>query len=522
MFRKAPSLCIKAVCLLSLCLAFAAAHAHAQNAQRKPEARQVNTSILIRWAGKPGVERYRLQLASDAGFNDVVFDQAVVGRQYVVKGMTPGKYFWRVAPAVGETGKFLTTSSVEISESAPGNVEVANVVTPPDIGGWMTATGEVALPVPARLRTGNVFDMLGVNTDGTVFAIDGASGIALWTGRYRPDARRGEDTGGNKGAPFRPLLISSEGSEMNAVVAFDGGVRALRGETGRELWRARFDGRAASGVATDLNGDGVAEIVVVSENPDKFYVLDAKSGRVLSDKKLDAEAVGAPVPLQLGETRGVVLSLKNNGVEIRGADGSVLHSEKLKSEVTTAPFVVNRGSEIIMAVLGTQDGLLALTVPDFKLMGRIAVDDDTLRGTISSADLDGDGVIEIILVTKRGRVAMVSTVDGNVKWYAEGATDAESATFADLNADGVLDVVVPGGAAFAVAFSGRDGSLIWKIDEASGRRSGTGASVTSSTTRALVVAPSSNGGGMVVGSDPGRTGLRAVELPKGAVKTASK
>ncbi|HVF54775.1 MAG TPA: PQQ-binding-like beta-propeller repeat protein [Pyrinomonadaceae bacterium] len=518
MMFKVPSPCVRAACLLLLLLlpAFAVPPARAQ--QKQPDARQVNTSILIRWAGKPGVERYRLQLASDAAFGDVVFDQAVVGRQYVVKGLAPGKYFWRVAPAVGETGKFLTTSSVEISESAPGKVEVANVVTPPDIGGWRTATGEVALPVAARLRSGNVFDMLCVNTDGTVYAIDGASGIALWTGRFKPDARRGEETGGGgKAGGFAPLLLSSEGGETSAVVAFDGGVRALRGETGRELWRAKLEGRPASGLATDLNGDGAFEIVVVSNDPDKFYVLDARSGRTLSEKKLEAEAVGAPFPVQLGEVRGVALALKNNRVEIRGADGGALHGDQLKANVTTAPLVVKRGEGGLM-VVGTEDGLLALELPAFKLLGRIAVDNDTLRGTISSADLDGDGAPEIILLTKRGRVAMVSTVDGNVKWFAEGATDAASATFADLNADGVLDVVVPGGSAFAIGFSGRDGSLIWKVDEEGGRRAG----AANTSPRSLVVAPSSNGGGMVVGSDPSRTGLRAVELPKGSVKTASR
>ena len=85
-----------------------------------------------------------------------------------------------------------------------------------------------------------------------------------------------------------------------------------------------------------------------------------------------------------------------------------------------------------------------------------------------SGDLDalisGDGTSEIIMVTKKGRVALVSTIDGNVRWYSEGAPDAASATFADLNADGILDVIVPGGAAFAIGLSGRDGTLIWNID----------------------------------------------------------
>jgi hypothetical protein len=40
--------------------------------------------------------------------------------------------------------------------------------------------------------------------------------------------------------------------------------------------------------------------------------------------------------------------------------------------------------------------------------------------------------------------------------------------------------------------------------------------------RSLVVTPALGGGGLLVGGDPGRVGLRAVELPKGSVKTAAK
>src|SRR5215207_10625422 len=68
-----------------------------------PTAQQLPPSILVRWQGRPGINRYRLQLATDEKFEDVVFDQAVEGRQYVVRDLPPGNYFWRVAPAAAET-----------------------------------------------------------------------------------------------------------------------------------------------------------------------------------------------------------------------------------------------------------------------------------------------------------------------------------------------------------------------------------------------------------------------------------
>ncbi|HEX6622456.1 MAG TPA: hypothetical protein VF064_02000, partial [Pyrinomonadaceae bacterium] len=94
---------LRALCLLILIsrLLFTQTSTAQTTAARKADeaaAPQATSSIHIRWQGKPGVERYRLQLATDARVNDIVFDQAVVGRQHVVRELTPGRYYWRVAP----------------------------------------------------------------------------------------------------------------------------------------------------------------------------------------------------------------------------------------------------------------------------------------------------------------------------------------------------------------------------------------------------------------------------------------
>src|SRR5215210_5655725 len=69
-----------------------------------PASTQVGPTALIQWKGRPGVNRYRLQLARDAKFTDIIFDRAVVGQEYLVTELQPGRYYWRVAPATPETG----------------------------------------------------------------------------------------------------------------------------------------------------------------------------------------------------------------------------------------------------------------------------------------------------------------------------------------------------------------------------------------------------------------------------------
>jgi hypothetical protein len=122
------------------------------------------------------------------------------------------------------------------------------------------------------------------------------------------------------------------------------------------------------------------------------------------------------------------------------------------------------------------------------------------------------------MITRLGRTVVIGAADGKIRWYAPGATDAASAAFADVNGDGVLDVLVAGGTSFAVGFSGRDGSLIWKAEEGG---TSTPAKDQKASMRGLVTATASDGTrAILVGSDPQRTGLRAVGLPQGSVKTA--
>ena len=485
------------------------------NPKRRPLAAQLPPSILVRWQGKPGVSRYRLQLSTDERFEDVVFDRAVEGRQYVVKDLPPGNYFWRVAPAAAETS-IAYSRPERVTLGNESKVAVGSVVMPADAMGWRVATGEVAQVAPANLRPGGVIDFVGLGADGRVFAVDGASGISLWTSRYNPTGAG--PTSSPKAVNFEPLVVGDPLRGTYVIVATRGGLRALLGDTGRETWRAALEGTALAGVAADLDGDGKQELIVITDEPWMFYIINPLTCRVKAGQKLTGEVAGKPHPFEAGGKRGVLLGMKKGRVEFRGADGQVIAEAKLDEDVTTAPLVTRRGELAFMAI-GGNSALWALSVPDLKVLGAIRAEDDSVRGSLASADVDGDGSTEIVLVTKKGRVALVSTEDGTVRWFAEGGEAAASAAFADVNGDNVLDVIVPGtGSTFALGYSGRDGSLVMRVEES---RKG-GAEKSGGRTHTLLVTPALGGGGWLVGGDPAGTGLRAVGLPKGSVKTASK
>ena len=492
-------------------------------AQSTQPAAQVKTSLHLRWPGQQGVLRYRLQLARDEQFKDIVFDRAVFGMEYVVTELVPGRYFWRIAPAVKETGRFSAPRPVEIVDEAKAGsgrnvTTTTTALLPRSNAGWRTTTGSISRPLIAHLRSASSFDLVGVNTDGMVYGLDGASGVALWAARFRPGAKRGEPTG-NNGAPiFTPVLIDTRNGLSNVVAAFDGGVRALDGATGREVWRATLKERAVYGAVAVPEAGGAQTLLIASDNTPTLTVLNAENGKIISETKLDGAVIAAPAAFPMGNGSAVALSLEDGVLDVRSSTGERVRFIKIDTKITTPPLLVVAPRATIV-VVGTESGLITLNAADLKPIGRIATEGDAPTGILTSADLDADGTPEIMMLTRRGRLVVIGTTDGRIKWYTAGATDAASSAFADLNSDGVLDVLVAGGQDFARGFSGRDGSLLWKAEEA---HKGTTAAGTTNQTRALVTGNFGGGSNVLaIGTDSAGTGLRAVGLPKDSVKAAN-
>jgi outer membrane protein assembly factor BamB len=525
--------------LLPLVLWLALAPAVSSNilAQKKPEqqqrpaARQVKELIRIRWNAQPGVTRYRLQIARDQEFKDIIFDRTVMGNEYTVTDLPSGSYYWHVAPAMGETGRYSRPRPVELSEDTTAaatetaetvgskSSDNAQIMVAPAASGWRTATGPIVHSLAAQLRSGNSSDLIAVNSDGMVYALDGANGVALWTARYRPNAKRGEPTGDSSGAPFTPIVLKGKDGLANILLAFDGGLRALSGSTGRELWRVPLTQRPLGGTLVELDNSGTSAVVIASNNPATLTIINSETGSIISQTKLEKAVVGPPTAFSFKELRGIALSLEDGYVETRNGRGERLQTIKMDTAINTPPLFV-AGPQGPLVLVGTESGLIALDANDLHPLGRVATEGDAPRGVLTAIDLDRDNAPEVVMLTRNGRLVVVKTSDGKIKWYTSGATDAASATFADLNGDGVLDVIAPAGQTFALGFSGVDGSLIWKAE---GETKGAAAGGAMNQLRALAILPPGNlSTPLLIGGDSSRTGIRAIGLPSGSVKISER
>ena len=480
------------------------------------------TAAHLRWGARPGVFRYRLQLASDREFNDIIFDRVVSGNEYEVSDLVPGRYFWRVAALSDKPLQFSSAGVIDISSALtkpdtrpdptshqPINVRTPNPATAGRVitgDGWRALIGEVSSPTLAHLRSANALDIVSVNNGGVVYALDADSGVVLWTARPRPPLT-GSPRAGT--APIAPLLVRSRNGLDNVVVLGNGTVRALDGASGRELWRTALPAPASSGVALD------SEVFIIDNSLQRLFLIDSLTGRLSAQTALPSRVFGGPVAFDHAGQRGVMIAFENGGLEFRDAGGKTIRSGNAGSPATTKPLFVS-GPRGGLVLLGTRGGLTAFDSEDLRALGRVALKDDTPRGTLSAADLSGDGVAEVIMLTEHGRVIAVNAIDGKILWESASANDAQSVAFADVDGDHVLDVLVAGGQTFAMALSGRDGSVVWKEHEPTLVAN----HVTSVAPRSVLAAPHGSGI-LLIGIDPSRTGLRAIAFPTGTVKAFS-
>jgi outer membrane protein assembly factor BamB len=469
----------------------AGASAQGQPPLNSSQNNQNLTVVTVRWGTRPGVTRYRLQLAKDSAFGDIVFDRLVSGQSYSVSDLAPGRYFWRVAALGARLGEFSSAGVIDVS-APPTNPVISETSKNRDpskistAGGWFAAIGTVSDPVLARLRSANALDVIGVNTDGRVFALDAARGVALWSTRV----------GNGSGPVLAPVTFRTQDG-LDNVLVFSGNLATmLDGRSGREVWRSTLPGSANSAVTIN------SRVFIIDNSLVKLFIVDGIDGKLIAQSQLPRRAAGPPALL---ETE-VIIALDDGSLQVIDQSGKLTRSADAGSPATTSPIFV-RNARGGLVLVGTKNGLTALNAADLRPLGRVALKNDAPRGALSARDLDGDGIAEVLMFTDRGRVVVVKSDEGQILWEGD-AKQAATAVFADVNKDRVLDLLLAGREGFAFALSGRDGALLW--EETSGVATN---HAPSSGRRSAQVAPFGTGVLLIAG-DPTRGGLRAVEFSK--------
>ncbi|MHA1608753.1 MAG: FG-GAP-like repeat-containing protein, partial [Candidatus Njordarchaeales archaeon] len=149
---------------------------------------------------------------------------------------------------------------------------------------------------------------------------------------------------------------------------------------------------------------------------------------------------------------------------LNGLDGSLMQHYHILS-LRSSPIIVNIDNDEDLEVL-LMDNYGNLYFLDFmnNSISRIAKLPSRIDYSLSPivADLDGDGVSEIIVGAVNGGVYVVRSSDGTLLWSAKtNGSIVSNPVIGDFNGDNILDVVVGSTDGCAYIFSGEDGSLLW-------------------------------------------------------------
>lgn len=499
--------------LLSIALIAGAMFAGAAVAQEASTVPQALTTVHLRWGSRPGVSRYRLQLARDRGFADIVFDRVVQGTEIDINDLDPGIYFWRIAALTANLGDFSSAGTIEVKAVAQPQPSASPAIVRPGAvetgGGWRAAIGNISQVIPARLRSAGGSDIVALTSVGALYAIDSSTGVALWS-------TRSSEVATARLALSRILLATPNRSRLDNVLIINGAlVREVEGSTGRELWRSTVPAPAAA--ATVIDDPGGAKIVIVDISRQRLFVVHETNGHLVGQTNLTARVVGSPVALNGEGDHAFAVSFDNGDLQVRDNAGTLVRTVNVSSPATTAPIFV-RGRNTDLLLVGTREGLNALIADDLRPLGRVSIPDDAPRGTLTAQDLDNDGLAEIIMTTERRHLVAVNSADGKTLWNVPATDYGDSLAFADVDGDQVSDVLVDAGQRFAIVLSGRDGRVIW----AGERETVQATNHAASTETGELIALPSNAGVVLIGRDTSQPGLRALTFFKAAVRPASR
>ena len=268
-------------------------------------------------------------------------------------------------------------------------------------------------------------------------------------------------------------------SNIFQFIIYENNMFALAGNTlycydffGSLLWKV-------SGIAygyftiVRLGEEVPFRIVVASWGYGYLYVIDASNGSLLETIRIPAEYRGLSVfdvdndgydEIFLSTSWGYVYALDPS------ENFSIMWRLSMNASLYRPPVMIRLRNEIPVLVIAPSRGsdIFLISAIDGSLIKRLSVSGARFYSPIAIGDVNGDGEVDLILWSYGGgRDYRVYAIDlnGNILWSFRTIerVDASPLT-ADLNGDGFLDVIVADRAGYVYVINGRDGSLLWRLD----------------------------------------------------------
>ncbi len=224
----------------------------------------------------------------------------------------------------------------------------------------------------------------------------------------------------------------------------------------------------------DVNGDGLLDIIFV-ESSDQLICIDGNSGELLwrSDVAVNHyRTILACVPsiydLEGDGDLEVVVGAAYGRLAILDASTGGLERSILLGNVATKPHAIDLDGDgyldIIVGIYSPAPNPTIVCVSGRTLLPIWTYEGPTpVEERPAISDVDGDGIVEVIVAEMGDRIVCLTGVNGTVEWISDGLPGIDSfPIIADLDADDNLEIIVAGNLIYILKAD--DGELIRSVD----------------------------------------------------------
>jgi len=326
-----------------------------------------------------------------------------------------------------------------------------------------------ATPALADVNGDHFLDVILVDSKGFVVVLDGQKGKKMINANVP----------GTVSASINSTDISGDG-DADFIIATDAGdVIALNGE-GKTLWKSpgdlNIDSIMNRPAMVDITGDAVPDIIIPSTNKG-LVGLDGSRGWKLWDAadQTDGKVVGSPVAADInGDGVMDFISVTDKGqvraLSAKGKKVWQIWKQKISAVLYASPMFLRAGDQGIVVVATRKDGIVTLDAKTgrFLWMAKKKLQKEIFASPIAT-DANGDGVMDVVVVTRDGNVHVLNGRNGDELWSnALGVKVEATPALFDVNNDKALDLIVLDTSGRLLAMDVQHGRTLLTVDTGSG------------------------------------------------------
>jgi len=301
-----------------------------------------------------------------------------------------------------------------------------------------------------------------IDGDGKLEVMAGQGSHSVVGGSLEIHALNGEDlsplwsytstSGSEHGFFASPMFHDSNDDGILDVLvgSMDDYFYAFNGPNGSEIWKSPkgLHYIRTTSPMDDIDNDGDQEIVGF-DNAAQMRLYDADTGTIEWETKLGYGVGSSPLIADFdGDGYGEIASfmVMTGGISVLNHDGSVLWNDTSRSDFYSTPTIAQIDGDGLPDLIGgdfNNHTILAYRGLDGTPLWQTVLPDNVrAQSSLVTADVDGDGEIEVLALGKDRNLFSLDAKTGAIEWTFGIEKPFGQPTVWDIDQDGVAEIVL--------------------------------------------------------------------------------